>query len=93
MKSYFISLGAGLLVGIVYNLIHVRSPAPPLVALVGLLGILLGEQVIPVGRQILAGEPFGAACSGAQTVAHLLGELPGHHRNQPPKDQAPEPRS
>lgn len=31
---YFISLGAGVLVGIIYSLINVRSPAPPLVALV-----------------------------------------------------------
>ncbi|WP_164127664.1 DUF1427 family protein, partial [Stenotrophomonas maltophilia] len=38
MKLYVLSLGAGLLVGIVYSLLQVRSPAPPLVALVGLLG-------------------------------------------------------
>ena len=42
MKLYVLSLAAGLLVGIVYSLIQVRSPAPPLVALVGLLGILVG---------------------------------------------------
>ncbi len=35
MKLYVLSLGAGLLVGIVYSLLQVRSPAPPLVALVG----------------------------------------------------------
>jgi len=51
MKLYALSLGAGLLVGIIYSLLNVRSPAPPLVALVGLLGILVGEQVVPVGRQ------------------------------------------
>lgn len=47
MLTYLISLGAGVLVGIIYGLINVRSPAPPLVALVGLLGILAGEQIIP----------------------------------------------
>ncbi|MFX9532877.1 DUF1427 family protein, partial [Acinetobacter baumannii] len=31
MKLYVLSLGAGLLVGIVYSLLQVRSPAPPLV--------------------------------------------------------------
>jgi XapX domain-containing protein len=41
---YLISLGAGVLVGIIYSLINFRSPAPPLVALVGLLGMLAGEQ-------------------------------------------------
>jgi XapX domain-containing protein len=50
MKLYLAALGAGLLVGLVYHLLGVRSPAPPVTALVGLLGILLGEQVIPVAR-------------------------------------------
>jgi len=36
MRVYLVSLGAGLLVGIVYSLLNVRSPAPPVVALVGL---------------------------------------------------------
>ena len=42
MKMYIISLGAGLLVGIIYSLLNVRSPAPPLIALLGLLGMLVG---------------------------------------------------
>ena len=50
MKPYLMSLGAGLLVGIVYALIQVRSPAPPVIALVGLLGILVGEQIPPLVR-------------------------------------------
>lgn len=52
MKIYLVSLGAGLLVGIVYSLLGVRSPAPPIVALVGLAGILLGEQVIPLAKRL-----------------------------------------
>lgn len=44
MKAFIIALGVGLLVGAIYGLLNVRSPAPPYVALVGLLGILLGEQ-------------------------------------------------
>ncbi len=80
MKTYLFSLGAGILVGVVYSLLQVRSPAPPVVALVGLLGMLVGEQVLPVGRSILAGEPWRSACSKAQTVAHLFGQLPGHNR-------------
>jgi XapX domain-containing protein len=43
MRVYLLSLGAGLLVGIIYSLLNVRSPAPPMVALVGLFGILIGE--------------------------------------------------
>ena len=88
MRTYLISLGAGLLVGIVYSLLNVRSPAPPVVALVGLLGILIGEQVIPVGRQLLAGTSLGAACRDAKCVPHLFGELPGRHA-KPASDSAP----
>ncbi|MBN3792523.1 DUF1427 family protein [Burkholderia sp. Ac-20353] len=47
MESYLFSLGAGVLVGVVYSAIRVRSPAPPLIALVGLLGMLIGAQAIP----------------------------------------------
>ena len=55
MKASLLSFGAGLLVGVAYSLLGVRSPAPPVVALIGLLGILLGEQILPVGRQMIAG--------------------------------------
>jgi XapX domain-containing protein len=79
MKLYLLSLGAGLLVGIIYSLLHVRSPAPPLVALIGLLGILVGEQVIPVGRQLLHGAAFNTACNTTQATDHVLGQLPGRH--------------
>jgi XapX domain-containing protein len=54
MRLYLVSLGAGLLVGVIYSLLNVRSPAPPLVALIG----LLGEQVIPVSKQLLEQIPF-----------------------------------
>ncbi|WP_436897059.1 DUF1427 family protein [Acinetobacter gyllenbergii] len=47
MKIYLISLAAGLLVGALYYLLNVKSPAPPLVALCGLLGMVAGEQLIP----------------------------------------------
>jgi XapX domain-containing protein len=56
MKPYLLSLGAGLLVGIVYSLLSVRSPAPPAIALIGLLGILLGEQAIPIAKRIFTGQ-------------------------------------
>ena len=46
MRSYFASLIVGLAVGVVYGLVKVRSPAPPAIALLGLLGMLAGEQVV-----------------------------------------------
>jgi XapX domain-containing protein len=45
--SYLISLGVGLVVGLLYYLVRVQSPAPPLIALAGLLGIVIGEHAIP----------------------------------------------
>jgi XapX domain-containing protein len=77
MRVYVLSLGAGLLVGVIYSLINVRSPAPPVVALVGLLGILVGEQVIPIGKQLLAGASLRIAWHRSQCGAHVFGELPG----------------
>jgi XapX domain-containing protein len=44
MKALLISFVIGLLVGIVYGAIRVKSSAPPIVALVGLFGMVLGEQ-------------------------------------------------
>jgi XapX domain-containing protein len=46
MKAMLISFAVGLLVGIAYGLMRVKSPAPPLVALAGLLGMVWGEQLI-----------------------------------------------
>jgi XapX domain-containing protein len=77
MKVYLLSLGAGLLVGVIYSLINVRSPAPPLVALVGLLGILAGEQIVPVARQVMAGHGLAAAWGQAKCAPHMFGMLPG----------------
>jgi XapX domain-containing protein len=40
----------GLAVGVVYGLVKVRSPAPPAIALLGLLGMLVGEQAVTLVR-------------------------------------------
>jgi XapX domain-containing protein len=77
MKVYLLSLGAGVLVGVIYSLLNVRSPAPPLVALLGLLGILIGEQAIPVSKQMMAGSGLSAAWRQAKCAPHIFGMLPG----------------
>jgi XapX domain-containing protein len=75
VKIYLLSLGAGLLVGIVYSLLNVRSPAPPVIALVGLLGILVGEQIIPFAKTLWSREP--AAVSWLHQIRpHMFGLLP-----------------
>jgi len=86
VKIYLISLGAGVLVGVVYGLINVRSPAPPVVALVGLLGILLGEQVVPVAKRLAEGAPITMGWLKGECAEHLLGALPGR-RPQDPGDK------
>ncbi|WP_296653006.1 DUF1427 family protein [Paraburkholderia sp.] len=53
MEPYLVSLGAGVLIGVIYSVIKVRSPAPPLVALIGLLGMVIGVEVVPALRQWL----------------------------------------
>ncbi|WP_428944423.1 DUF1427 family protein [Pantoea sp. FN060301] len=45
MSPLLISLGAGVLIGLMYALLNVRSPAPPAIALVGLLGMIIGSQL------------------------------------------------
>ncbi|XUY28704.1 XapX domain-containing protein [Agrobacterium sp. rho-8.1] len=79
MKIYLLSLAVGLLVGVIYGLLNVRSPAPPVIALVGLLGILVGEQIVPLARTIWNREP--AAVSWLNHVKpHMFGHMPkgGH---------------
>lgn len=46
MKAMLISFAVGLAIGAIYALVRVKSPAPPLVALAGLLGMVWGEQLI-----------------------------------------------
>ena len=89
MKIYLISLGAGLLVGVIYGLLGVRSPAPPMIALIGLLGILVGEQVVPLAKRLIAGEEV---VHFVQTDCrkHVLGRLPG---DKSPGDAAPEAKA
>ncbi len=75
MKLYLASLGAGLLVGVVYAMLQVRSPAPPVVALVGLLGILVGEQIPPLAKALWTRDP--AAFGWMSHIRpHVFGALP-----------------
>ncbi|MEX2520735.1 MAG: DUF1427 family protein [Paracoccaceae bacterium] len=77
VKPYLLALAVGLLVGVIYAMVNVRSPAPPVVALVGLLGILLGEQIPPLAERLLSGRGVDAAALRDTCGAHVLGELPG----------------
>lgn len=73
MKIYLVALAAGVLVGLIYALLQVRSPAPPVVALVGLLGMLIGEQSVPLVKRMLAKEPITASWLRTHCVAQITG--------------------
>lgn len=45
MSTGLISFAAGVLIGLIYALLKVKSPAPPAIALVGLLGMLAGDAL------------------------------------------------
>ncbi len=77
MKLYLLSLGAGVAVGVFYALVNVRSPAPPVVALLGLLGILIGEQVVPIAKRLFAGQPVTVSWLKSDCGPHVFGALPG----------------
>ena len=85
MTPYALSLGAGLLVGVIYGLIGVRSPAPPTIALIGLLGMLIGEQVVPVVKRLTAGLPV-LAYVRTDCARHVLGPQAG---GSPPRPDGP----
>ena len=77
MKVLFVSFAVGLIVGVLYGVIRVKSPAPPIVALLGLLGMVLGEQF---GGWILAKK---VSLSQAASVC-----LVGKHWDQPAGTQS-----
>lgn len=83
MKPYLVSLLIGLLVGVIYALFKVRSPAPPVIALIGLFGMLIGEQLVPVAQRLLSPQPVSVSRIRAECVAHVFGELPQRAPAQP----------
>ncbi len=85
MKVYVVSLLAGVLVGVIYALMSVRSPAPPVVALLGLLGMLVGEQVVPLAKRLLSGQPVTMSWLKHECVPHIAGVPPAPERPAPPK--------
>lgn len=85
MKPYLLSLSAGLLVGVLYSLMGVRSPAPPAIALLGLLGMLLGEQAAPVAKRLLTKTPVTAYLRTPECAGRVLGP---QAKAKTPEDQA-----
>jgi XapX domain-containing protein len=76
MRMYIVAAAAGVLAGVIYGLLDVRSPAPPVVALIGLLGMLVGEQVVPFAKRLMAGESVSIGWVKSECGQHVFGELP-----------------
>ncbi|MGI4718551.1 MAG: XapX domain-containing protein [Janthinobacterium lividum] len=83
---YLISLGAGVLAGLLYGLIDVRSPAPPAIALVGLLGMLVGEQIVPVAKRLIDGEPVTRAWFAGECRPKITGVPAAETRSETRKN-------
>jgi XapX domain-containing protein len=80
MKFYLVSLAVGLLVGCIYALLGVRSPAPPAIALIGLFGMLVGEQAVPIAKRLIAGEPLTVSWFRAECATRITGLPPAPPR-------------
>ncbi|HKS32145.1 MAG TPA: XapX domain-containing protein [Enterobacteriaceae bacterium] len=76
LKSYVLSLAVGILAGAIYALIAVRSPAPPVIALLGLFGMLVGEQLIPLAKRLMKREPVTMAWFRHECVPKISGTPP-----------------
>ncbi|SHN07255.1 XapX domain-containing protein [Duganella sacchari] len=81
MKMYIVSVAVGLLVGLIYGFLNVRSPAPPVIALVGLLGMLLGEQLPPLLRQLWQQEAPKVSWIEDHVKPHCFGQLPSAQKS------------
>ncbi|VVT50184.1 FIG026426: Hypothetical protein [Kosakonia radicincitans] len=85
MKTWIVSLLVGLLAGVIYALLGVHSPAPPVVALLGLFGMLVGEQLVPVTRRLLARQPLTMTWFRHECVPKISGAPRPDPPDSPPR--------
>jgi len=68
---------------VIYGVLNVRSPAPPVIALLGRLGILIGEQIVPLAKRSgFGGEPSRPRGLRNSAWPHIFGQLPGKGGNR-----------
>jgi XapX domain-containing protein len=75
MFDYLVSLLMGVAVGIAYGLVQVRSPAPPLIALLGLLGMVAGQQAVNMAKRHFALPALASTCCPEQSGLPPLNEM------------------
>jgi XapX domain-containing protein len=86
MMKYVISALMGLIAGALYSISGVQSPAPPGIALLGLLGMLIGEQIVPAVRRKLSGKPLTADWFTSQCIPNITGAPPSDAPEKRPMD-------
>jgi XapX domain-containing protein len=48
LGAVLLAFGTGLAVGVVFSLVKLPSPAPPLLGLIGLTGMFVGQRLWPL---------------------------------------------
>jgi len=75
LKTYTVSLAVGALAGFIYALLDVNSPAPPIIALLGLLGMQVGEHLIPLAKRAINRQPVNLRWFRHE-YHHKIGDTP-----------------
>lgn len=75
LKTYSVSLAAGVLVGIIYAVLDVNSPAPPVIALLGLFGMQVGEHTVPLFKRLINRQPVNLHWFRHE-YTHKIGDTP-----------------
>ena len=81
MRPYLASLILGVAVGVVYGFVKVRSPAPPAIALLGLLGMLAGEQAVSLVKSQVFKSGVQRSATPDRGEAAMADDLRGTERN------------
>jgi XapX domain-containing protein len=53
IAAIVLAFGTGLAVGVVFSLVKLPSPAPPLLGLIGLVGMFVGQRLWPGLQHII----------------------------------------
>ncbi|MEO1492333.1 MAG: DUF1427 family protein [Pseudomonadota bacterium] len=73
-KPCALSLAIGLVVGGIYALLNTRSPAPPIIALLGLLGMLAGESLMSWAKSQMTLRDVASHCLDGKAFATAASE-------------------
>jgi XapX domain-containing protein len=54
LAAITLAFATGLAVGIIFSLVKLPSPAPPFLGLVGLVGMFVGQRLLPMARDFIS---------------------------------------